>query len=152
MAVLKAEHNASVKQAVPPTPIKQNDNRPQPHHVRTCLVKVSGLVNAIQAVYKIGGPLGYFRGMSARVIYQMPSTAICWSTYEFFKYMLTTPVAVDSIGETPEAESPPKSRGPAPVSESWPRELPAMSGAGMYGTLSFTTVHTTERSLDITHS
>ncbi|KAG8298606.1 Protein unc-50 [Homalodisca vitripennis] len=35
MAVLKAEHNASVKQAVPPTPIKQNDNRPQPHHVRT---------------------------------------------------------------------------------------------------------------------
>uniref|UniRef100_A0A1B6EHE9 Mitoferrin n=1 Tax=Cuerna arida TaxID=1464854 RepID=A0A1B6EHE9_9HEMI len=115
-------------------------------------VKVSGLVNAIQAVYKIGGPLGYFRGMSARVLYQMPSTAICWSTYEFFKYMLTTPVAMDSIGETPEAESPPKSRGPAPVSESWPRELPAMSGAGMYGTLSFTTVHTTEGSLDITHS
>ncbi|KAG8264394.1 hypothetical protein J6590_011686 [Homalodisca vitripennis] len=38
MAVLKAEHNASVKQAVPPTPIKQNDNRPQPHHVRTCLL------------------------------------------------------------------------------------------------------------------
>ncbi|KAG8331512.1 hypothetical protein J6590_039863 [Homalodisca vitripennis] len=32
MAVLKAEHNASVKQAVPPTPIKQNYNRPQPHH------------------------------------------------------------------------------------------------------------------------
>ena len=39
MAALKAEHNASVRQAVPLTPIKTHYNRPQPHHVRTCLVQ-----------------------------------------------------------------------------------------------------------------
>lgn len=36
----------------------------------------------------MGGPLGFFKGLSARVVYQMPSTAICWSTYEFMKYIL----------------------------------------------------------------
>ncbi|KAG8326215.1 hypothetical protein J6590_047584 [Homalodisca vitripennis] len=48
MAVLKAEHNASVKQAVPPTPIKQNNNRPQPHHVRTCLATSVDGSNGLQ--------------------------------------------------------------------------------------------------------
>jgi len=28
------------------------------------------------------------QGMSARVLYQMPSTAICWSIYEFFKFVM----------------------------------------------------------------
>lgn len=46
------------------------------------------MVSAFKAVYRIGGPSGYFRGMRARVLYQMPSTAICWSTYEFFKFIL----------------------------------------------------------------
>lgn len=27
--------------------------------------------------------------MSARVLYQMPSTAICWTVYEFFKFAIT---------------------------------------------------------------
>lgn len=27
--------------------------------------------------------------LGARVLYSMPATAICWSTYEFFKYMLS---------------------------------------------------------------
>lgn len=47
---------------------------------------VRGLLNAVRTVYRLGGPLGFFKGMSARVLYQMPSTAICWSTYEFFKF------------------------------------------------------------------
>lgn len=34
----------------------------------------------------MAGPLGFFRGLSARVLYAMPATAICWSTYEFFKF------------------------------------------------------------------
>lgn len=51
--------------------------------------KISGLFNAIRSVYTLGGPLAFFRGLQARVLYQMPSTAICWSTYEFFKYLLT---------------------------------------------------------------
>ncbi|XP_018910492.1 mitoferrin-2 isoform X2 [Bemisia tabaci] len=58
--------------------------------------KISGLVNAIKAVYRLGGPFGYFRGLRARVLFQMPSTAICWSTYEFFKYMLISSKCYDS--------------------------------------------------------
>lgn len=51
-------------------------------------VKVQGLVDAFKTVYKYGGIKGYFRGLDARILYQMPATAICWSTYEFFKYIL----------------------------------------------------------------
>ncbi|XP_018418759.1 PREDICTED: mitoferrin-1-like [Nanorana parkeri] len=50
---------------------------------------LSGMANAIRTVYQIGGLRGYFKGMQARVIYQMPSTAIAWSVYEFFKYFLS---------------------------------------------------------------
>lgn len=37
----------------------------------------------------MAGPLGFFKGLEARVLYSMPATAICWSTYEFFKYILS---------------------------------------------------------------
>lgn len=50
--------------------------------------KVQGIVKSLRKISEIGGFRGYFRGVSARVIYQMPSTAICWSVYEFFKYAL----------------------------------------------------------------
>ncbi|XP_078522707.1 mitoferrin-1 isoform X1 [Lissotriton helveticus] len=50
---------------------------------------LSGMVNAFRTVYTLGGIPGYFKGLQARVIYQMPSTAIAWSVYEFFKYFLT---------------------------------------------------------------
>ncbi|XP_034617729.1 mitoferrin-1 isoform X1 [Trachemys scripta elegans] len=50
---------------------------------------LSGMANAFRTVYQLGGIPGYFRGVQARVIYQMPSTAIAWSVYEFFKYFLT---------------------------------------------------------------
>ncbi|XP_075063302.1 mitoferrin-1 isoform X2 [Mixophyes fleayi] len=50
---------------------------------------LSGMVNAIRTVYQLGGMGGYFKGVQARVIYQMPSTAIAWSVYEFFKYFLS---------------------------------------------------------------
>lgn len=36
----------------------------------------------------MAGPRGFFRGIAARVLYAMPATAICWSTYEFFKFYL----------------------------------------------------------------
>ena len=29
-----------------------------------------------------------FQGLTARVLYQAPSTAVAWSVYEFFKYWL----------------------------------------------------------------
>lgn len=37
----------------------------------------------------MAGPLGFFKGLHARVLYAMPATAICWSTYEFAKYILS---------------------------------------------------------------
>ncbi|NXD75547.1 MFRN2 protein, partial [Halcyon senegalensis] len=50
---------------------------------------ITGMANAFRTVYQVGGMTAYFRGVQARVIYQMPSTAIAWSVYEFFKYILT---------------------------------------------------------------
>lgn len=49
---------------------------------------ISGLINAVATIYRFGGIKGYFRGLKARVIYQVPSAAISWSVYEFFKYTL----------------------------------------------------------------
>lgn len=54
--------------------------------------KVTGLREAVRVVYRIGGTFGFFRGLRARVVYQIPSTAICWSTYEFLKYALTNTI------------------------------------------------------------
>lgn len=50
---------------------------------------LSGMANAFRTVYRLGGMPAFFKGVRARVIYQMPSTAIAWSVYEFFKYFLT---------------------------------------------------------------
>ncbi|KAG9354748.1 hypothetical protein JZ751_001461 [Albula glossodonta] len=50
---------------------------------------LSGMANAFRTVYRLGGLPAFFKGVQARVIYQMPSTAISWSVYEFFKYFLT---------------------------------------------------------------
>uniref|UniRef100_A0A8C6SHI2 Solute carrier family 25 member 28 n=1 Tax=Neogobius melanostomus TaxID=47308 RepID=A0A8C6SHI2_9GOBI len=50
---------------------------------------ISGLGEAFRTVYRTGGSAAFFKGVQARVIYQMPSTAISWSVYEFFKYVIT---------------------------------------------------------------
>ncbi|KAM7391842.1 hypothetical protein PAMP_022498 [Pampus punctatissimus] len=50
---------------------------------------LTGMANAFRTVYRLGGFGAFFKGIQARVIYQMPSTAIAWSVYEFFKYILT---------------------------------------------------------------
>uniref|UniRef100_A0A3P8X578 Solute carrier family 25 member 28 n=1 Tax=Cynoglossus semilaevis TaxID=244447 RepID=A0A3P8X578_CYNSE len=44
---------------------------------------------AFRTVYRTGGVPAFFKGVQARIIYQMPSTAISWSVYEFFKYIIT---------------------------------------------------------------
>ncbi|XP_026675367.1 mitoferrin-2 isoform X2 [Ceratina calcarata] len=51
-------------------------------------VEARGMIDAFKKVYRYGGVRGYFRGLNARVLYQIPATTICWSTYEFFKYIL----------------------------------------------------------------
>ncbi|XP_034254380.1 mitoferrin-1 [Thrips palmi] len=50
--------------------------------------RTDGFIEAVQTVYRLGGVQGFFRGMLARVLFVCPSTAICWSTYELFKYLL----------------------------------------------------------------
>ncbi|XP_074641092.1 mitoferrin-1-like [Tubulanus polymorphus] len=57
--------------------------------VASSSVRIDGMVNAIRTVYNIRGFTGYFQGVSARVVFQMPATAISWSVYEFFKYFIT---------------------------------------------------------------
>ncbi|XP_068155136.1 mitoferrin [Drosophila tropicalis] len=47
-----------------------------------------GMIEACRKIYRMAGPSGFFKGMTARVLYSMPATAICWSTYEFFKFYL----------------------------------------------------------------
>lgn len=48
--------------------------------------RITGLLQATRVVYKCCGFRGYFQGIQARVVVAMPSTAISWSVYEFFKY------------------------------------------------------------------
>eukprot|EP00092_Neocalanus_flemingeri_P087799 GFUD01110861.1.p1 GENE.GFUD01110861.1~~GFUD01110861.1.p1 ORF type:complete len:397 (-),score=94.18 GFUD01110861.1:264-1454(-) len=52
--------------------------------------KVVGLFSAARTVYSLAGGMGYFQGLRARILYQMPSTAISWSVYEFFKHYLSS--------------------------------------------------------------
>lgn len=51
--------------------------------------KLVGMFTAAKTVYKVAGITGYFQGVRARVLYQMPATAIAWSVYEFFKHFLS---------------------------------------------------------------
>ncbi len=50
--------------------------------------QIHGMFHAMKTIYLTNGVKGYFRGVTARIVYQMPSTAICWSVYEFFKHAL----------------------------------------------------------------
>ncbi|XP_045780591.1 mitoferrin-1 [Maniola jurtina] len=51
--------------------------------------RADGLAAAAALVLRSGGPLAFFRGVQARVLYQMPAAAICWLTYETLKHALT---------------------------------------------------------------
>ena len=56
---------------------------------------VGGLAQAVATVYRHRGVRGYFGGVTARVVSQSPATAISWSVYEFFKYVITNYSRVD---------------------------------------------------------
>lgn len=143
--------------------------------------KTRGLIEAAKKIYRTAGPMGFFKGLQARVLYQMPATAICWSTYEFFKYILTQSSRTASRGSSgssdivasadlakddkklsdlryvlpvssASAEASASSlivRSGVPSSSSGEREcgrreLPAMSGAGIYGAMSYNTMHSND--------
>jgi len=46
--------------------------------------EAKGLITAIRVIYIQGGLTAFFKGLTPRVLYQMPSTAVAWSCYEFF--------------------------------------------------------------------
>ncbi|CDW54539.1 Mito carr domain containing protein [Trichuris trichiura] len=59
-----------------------------------CPGGMNGLRDAVRVIYACRGLLGFFSGFQARVLFQMPTTAVTWSVYEFFKFLLTDrPVA-----------------------------------------------------------
>ncbi|XP_065086606.1 mitoferrin [Ochlerotatus camptorhynchus] len=152
--------------------------------------KTTGLIQAAKKIYHTAGFMGFFRGLQARVLYQMPATAICWSTYEFFKYILTegtrgtvwssssssssTDMVVDKTKDDKKQLSDlryvlPVSAASAEAStstlivrsgasstsggerDSGRRELPAMSGAGIYGAMSYNTMHSNDANITDHH-
>ena len=50
--------------------------------------RASGLADAWKLIYRYDGFKGFFRGIQPRVLSYVPSTAICWTVYEYFKYFL----------------------------------------------------------------
>lgn len=52
--------------------------------------QIRGLFQAASTIYSCCGSRGFFQGLQARVMYTMPSTAIAWSVYELFKYLLNS--------------------------------------------------------------
>ncbi|CAF1413175.1 unnamed protein product [Rotaria magnacalcarata] len=48
--------------------------------------EAKGLISAVRLIYTQGGLAIFFKGLTPRVLYQMPSTAVAWSCYEFFKH------------------------------------------------------------------
>lgn len=138
--------------------------------------RTRGLVEAIKKVYMAAGISGFFKGMQPRILYQMPATAICWSTYEFFKYLLnrthksklepkdvvalstsverlhyvlpvTASVSAETNSITVASTTSPEQSVSRELPGLKPRELPAMSGAGIYGALSFNTMHSSDTSI-----
>ncbi|KIM61295.1 hypothetical protein SCLCIDRAFT_1216066, partial [Scleroderma citrinum Foug A] len=49
------------------------------------LRRVGGMLDAMRIIWKRDGMRGFFRGISPRVLTHMPSNALCWLSYEFFK-------------------------------------------------------------------
>ncbi|CAF2428386.1 unnamed protein product [Rotaria sp. Silwood2] len=45
-----------------------------------------GLISAVRLIYIQGGLAAFFKGLTPRILYQMPSTAVAWSCYEFVKH------------------------------------------------------------------
>jgi len=46
---------------------------------------VRGMSDAMKVIWKREGLKGFSRGITPRIVTVMPSTALCWLSYEFFK-------------------------------------------------------------------
>ncbi|ORZ36607.1 mitochondrial carrier domain-containing protein [Catenaria anguillulae PL171] len=47
-----------------------------------------GMRDAMRLVWQREGASGFWKGLTPRVLSHMPATAVCWTTYEFFKSFL----------------------------------------------------------------
>jgi len=60
---------------------------------RTVLLKANtsyqGIKDTIVSIYRCRGIFGFYTGVQARILYQMPATALSWSVYELFKFVLS---------------------------------------------------------------
>jgi len=54
-----------------------------------CPGSVNGFRDAVNMIYRYRGMTGFFGGLQARILFQMPATALSWSVYEFFKFALS---------------------------------------------------------------
>ena len=52
-------------------------------------IRYAGAVDAIRTIQATEGSSAFLKGMGPRVLFHVPSMAICWSTYESIKYVLT---------------------------------------------------------------
>ncbi|KAG8836104.1 Fe(2+) transporter [Serendipita sp. 399] len=50
--------------------------------------KANGIRDAVKIIWRRDGLRGFGRGLTPRVLTFMPSNAICWMSYEFFKMVL----------------------------------------------------------------
>lgn len=50
-----------------------------------------GMLHAFQIIWARDGVKGFFRGLSPRVVTHMPSSALCWMSYEFFSAFFSLP-------------------------------------------------------------
>lgn len=62
--------------------------------------RVKGLFQAASTIYSCCGVRGFFQGLQARVAVSVPSTAIAWSVYELFKYLLIQRNAAPAISSS----------------------------------------------------
>jgi solute carrier family 25 iron transporter 28/37 len=46
--------------------------------------EAKGLLSAMRIIYNQGGIRAFCKGLTPRILYQMPGTAVSWSCYEFF--------------------------------------------------------------------
>ncbi|KAI9293821.1 mitochondrial carrier [Neoconidiobolus thromboides FSU 785] len=49
---------------------------------------VNGLFQGAKLIYAREGVKGFFRGLAPRMLSHTPSTALCWSAYEYFKWVM----------------------------------------------------------------
>ncbi|KAJ1497710.1 Fe(2+) transporter, partial [Coelomomyces lativittatus] len=52
------------------------------------LRQLKGWKQACVFLYQVHGWSGFWKGLGPRVLTHVPATALCWSTYEYFKFLV----------------------------------------------------------------